>query len=159
MADNVLPLEELGKRVCIDCHRLLPFSEFSPHPGFRLGVRSVCKSCASRRRMEWRDKNYDRDFDAHLRRKFGITLEQYNAMLAEQGGVCAICGDPPTIQSGISKGHKQGRQTKPRLVVDHDHATGKIRGLLCIPCNRGIGFLKDDPVIVRFALKYLEGGV
>jgi hypothetical protein len=86
---------------------------------------------------------------------FGITIERYNELLAEQGGVCAICGQPPTLVN-YRQSRRQGRQTVPRLVVDHDHETGKIRGLLCVHCNRGIGFLKDDADIVRFALKYLE---
>jgi hypothetical protein len=106
--------------------------------------------------MAWRDENQDRARNSHLLRKFGITLEQYHAMLADQGGVCAICGEPPAIVMGQRSG-RQGRQTRPMLVVDHDHATGNVRGLLCTPCNRGIGFLKDIPDMLRFALKYLEG--
>jgi hypothetical protein len=64
-----------------------------------------------------------------LRLKFGITLDEYTAMLEMQNGVCAICGGPPI-------------PTKPgasaSLGVDHDHATGKLRGLLCAACNRRI---------------------
>lgn len=60
---------------------------------------------------------------ARLKRLFGITWEQYDQMLSSQGGVCALCGDPP-----------KGK----RLAVDHDHKTGKVRGLLCSFCNHRI---------------------
>lgn len=68
---------------------------------------------------------------AHLRRNFGITLEQYTEMLVKQGGVCAVCG---------------GLNPTPtrRLAVDHDHKTGKIRGLLCGPCNLHLGKFEDS---------------
>lgn len=64
-------------------------------------------------------------------------------MLASQGGGCAICQKPDG-------------EGKDRLHLDHDHETGKARGLLCGPCNRGIGMLRDDPALVRKALDYLE---
>ena len=82
---------------------------------------------------------------SHLKRKFGISLEEYDAMLAEQGGVCAVCSRPPT--PGIS------------LHVDHDHGTGRIRGLLCFRCNNALGDLEDDPALLRAAAHYLETAV
>jgi len=109
--------------------------------------------------MEWNDKNWDKARDAHLRRQYGITLEHYERLFAQQNGVCAICGDPPGLGNtnlGRKGERRQGRPTRPLLAVDHDHVTGKVRGLLCIPCNRGIGFLKDSADVIRFALKYLE---
>ena len=154
-APATLPLDELQQKRCSVCRQVLPFSEFGPHRTARLGLRSECRKCGSEKSMKWNDANWDKNRDTRLRREFGITLEQYNAMLAEQGGVCAICGEPPTVVN-YRPSRRQGRPTRPILVVDHDHGTGKIRGLLCIHCNRGLGFLKDDAVIVRFALKYLE---
>lgn len=68
-------------------------------------------------------------------------MEQYAAMLAEQHGVCAICASPPS-----------GRA----LAVDHNHATGKIRGLLCGNCNRGIGNLQDSIGLLYAAINYLD---
>jgi hypothetical protein len=73
--------------------------------------------------------------------RYGITAEQYDAMLAAQGGVCAICGE--VCKSGRS------------LAVDHDHVTGEVRGLLCGTCNRGIGYLKDDATLLKAALHYV----
>ncbi|MET7939618.1 endonuclease VII domain-containing protein [Streptomyces sp. NPDC005302] len=86
----------------------------------------------------------------YLRRQYGITVEQYDDMLDAQHGVCAVCGaaDPA------------GKE----LAVDHDHACcpepakscGKcVRGLLCWPCNVGIGHLRDDPKILTAAAAYL----
>ncbi len=85
-----------------------------------------------------------RETMAHLKR-YDLTKEQYLVMLADQGGGCAICGT------------SNGSSRNPRvLCVDHCHDTGKVRGLLCDNCNRGIGALKDDPSLVRKALLYLE---
>lgn len=77
---------------------------------------------------------------ARLKKKYGISLEQYDAMLAKQGGVCAICGRPP------------GRR---RLAVDHCHKTKRVRGLLCYKCNYGLGVFRDDPVRLAKASAYL----
>lgn len=76
-------------------------------------------------------------------RRYGVTWEQYEQMLADQNGTCAIC---PRTSSG------KGRP----LDVDHDHVTGKARGLLCSRCNRGISFFLDDPELLRSAIAYLE---
>jgi hypothetical protein len=78
----------------------------------------------------------------HLKRKYGITIEQYEAMLALQGGGCAICGRKS--RAGIS------------LHIDHDHETGQIRGLLCFPCNNLLGDIEDDLERLREAASYLE---
>jgi DNA repair exonuclease SbcCD ATPase subunit len=78
-------------------------------------------------------------------RKLDLTLADYDAMLAAQGGRCAVCG---TRHSGSPK-------TK-RLAVDHKHGTKRVRGLLCIPCNAAIGLVEDNPEILRLAVAYLE---
>jgi len=71
-----------------------------------------------------------------------MTVEQYDEMLAEQGGGCAICGRAPT--PGIS------------LHVDHDHETGAIRRLLCFLCNNLLGDAGDDPALLEKAAAYLH---
>ena len=81
----------------------------------------------------------------HVKSTFGLTLEQYTAMLAEQGGVCKVCGSPPKAVG-----------VKRNLHVDHDHATGKVRGLLCHSCNVSIGLCKDDPVRLEKLAAYLR---
>jgi hypothetical protein len=79
---------------------------------------------------------------AHVKRKFNMTLEQYDEMLTAQGGVCAIC--------------KQTNRNFQNLVIDHCHKTNKVRALLCQWCNQAIGRLNDDPILVRAAAQYLE---
>jgi len=141
---------------CLLCGEVKLRSEF----GFSSGVhgpltRSYCRPCASVKSMAWRDRNADKARNAHLQRNYGITLDQYQEMLRQQNGLCAICGRLPG-ETRPDQGRAQGRPVRPLLAVDHDHATGKVRGLLCLPCNRGIGFLEDSIEIVRSALKYLE---
>jgi len=82
---------------------------------------------------------YERNRDIWLR-PYGITSVEYDAMLARQGGVCAVCGTA---------------QTDRRLAVDHDHVTGRVRGLLCNACNRGLGYFADDRTRLMAAAAYL----
>jgi len=83
-----------------------------------------------------------RERAGHLKRKFGITQEQYEQMLAEQRGGCAICGDPP----------EEGKA----LHVDHDHDSGAVRALLCVRCNNGLGQFKEDLNLLDRARRYLD---
>jgi hypothetical protein len=76
---------------------------------------------------------------SHLKRKYGLTPEEYDAMVTVQLGLCAIC----------ERGDEQ-------LHVDHNHATGTVRGLLCHGCNKAVGFLHDSPDLLRKAANYLE---
>ena len=81
---------------------------------------------------------------SHLKINFGLTPENYDAILTAQKGVCAICGvDKPSA-------HRQ------HFYVDHCHTTGKIRGLLCGSCNTGLGHFKDNPDLLTTAISYLE---
>ena len=77
------------------------------------------------------------------RSRLGLTLDDYERLLADQGGVCAICKRPPK---------------KRRLHVDHDHATGKVRGLLCFTCNRYVLGKYATSAKLRAAADYLERG-
>lgn len=83
-----------------------------------------------------------------LKRKYGITLVEFEAMTIAQEGRCAICHEEPGMPP---------RGTSPTLYVDHDHDTGSVRGLLCHDCNRALGGFKDDPVRLRAAADYLLG--
>ena len=80
-------------------------------------------------------------------RTFQISIEEYNSMFIKQGGVCAICGRVETAK------HQSG--TVRKLAVDHNHLTGKIRGLLCGNCNNGLGRFEDNPVRLLAACSYL----
>jgi hypothetical protein len=76
----------------------------------------------------------------HMQATYGITPEEYDALLRLQNGVCKICGRTAG---------------KRRLSVDHDHATGVVRGLLCNPCNVALGLLDENPETLRSAIRYL----
>lgn len=83
-------------------------------------------------------EHYRRSPEARLRRLYKLTLEQFDEMILNQGGMCAIC----------SKSCK--------LVVDHDHESKKVRGLLCPTCNQGIGLLRDSSAVAQLAANYLK---
>jgi Recombination endonuclease VII len=84
-----------------------------------------------------------------LRNKYGMTVEDFTALLASQGGGCAIC-QRSVIYSGKQAGLRE------LACIDHDHSTGRVRGILCQACNTAIGLLADDPVRIRCAAEYLE---
>jgi hypothetical protein len=96
---------------------------------------------ANQRARRERPEVKARERDGHLKRKFGITQDDYEVMLAVQGGGCAICGKAPSEARALH--------------VDHDHRSGVVRGLLCFDCNAGIGKLREDPELLRLAAYYL----
>lgn len=127
-----------GQKTCRSCSVVKPVAEFHICSTGSDGLQSRCKACAN--------ATTDADRDRKLRAKYGIGIADYDAMLAAQGGRCRICGttDPKT---------KRGEY----FAVDHCHATGKVRGLLCVPCNLLIGYAQDDPERLRSAIQYLTG--
>lgn len=98
---------------------------------------------------KWRANNPDKAYWSSraslLKTKYGMTLEEYDAMYQRQEGLCAICENPP----------KGGNSSTKNLNIDHCHTTGKVRGLLCNNCNAALGLLKDDPILVERGLTYL----
>ena len=154
---------------CKVCAELKPLEDFYRAAGMRDGYRSDCKSCnlaaraakyrdnprpAIDRALQWQRDNPERhlakqreyaesgkkkvaDRKSHLKRKYGLTLEDFDAMLASQGGGCAICGRTDSDN------------------VDHDHATGRVRGILCFNCNVAIGHVANDEDRLSAAISYL----
>jgi hypothetical protein len=166
----------MGTKVCRLCGLEKPLDDFYPAPGMRDGHRSECKVCnraqraaryrddpvaqerARRKAREWAQANPERVREkqaayredgrikksirkTHLKKKYGLTPEDYDRMLEAQGGGCAICGKAP--RPDIS------------LHIDHDHETGRIRGLLCFTCNNGLGQFQDDPELLIAAAEYV----
>jgi len=126
--------DEANMLNCRTCKQPKHAREFSRDASRRDGFNGECKPCVA---MRVKNRNYR---SKHLRRTYGITEDQYQMLLDAQGGVCAICGEPPRTR---------------RLAVDHCHKGGHVRGLLCSHCNGAIGMLKDDPVIANKAVEYL----
>lgn len=133
--------EAPGGKICVTCETWKPFAEYWRHSGGRFGLRPQCKGCIRTGQSTWRKTPSAK---AHSRRKtlsqYGLTGEQYDAMFVEQGGLCTICRRLP----------------KGRLVVDHDHATGAVRGLLCRRCNVGLANFDEQAEIIERAGRYLK---
>lgn len=145
------------------CTRCGNAGEFYSDKSKKDGIHSICVNChkqykkelhsrdsEARNRQLARSKKY-RELNpiknklsitnATLKKKYGITLEEYNLMLNRQNNKCAVCSTSPTSQ---------------RLHVDHDHATGEVRGLLCQACNVSIGKMKESPELLRKLALYIE---
>lgn len=103
---------------------------------------------------KWRDDNPEKTKEQYrrsdLKKKFGITVLEFDELFKKQNGVCKICLNPETSTRG---GNKRN------ISVDHDHKTGKIRGLLCNNCNRAMGLFKDDIKILIRVIDYLKGNL
>lgn len=97
------------------------------------------------RKAAWREIGSKKFRSYDLMRKYGLKVEDYDAMLKQQNGGCAVCG---SSSSGLS-------DTRA-LAIDHNHQTGKIRGVLCHPCNRALGLLREDEKIIMSLLKYKQ---
>lgn len=148
-----IAFDDLLKRTCRSCLVTKPAARFHHNAKCEGGLEKTCKDCKLERQRKWRYENpemiqgYRRK--SQLRHKFDMEVEDYERLLAAQGGVCRIC----------LKACPSGR----RLAVDHDHACcpgkvtcGKcIRGLLCTNCNKGLGHFMDDPDLLDRAKEYL----
>ena len=131
----------MANKTCTKCGVEKELTEFYKSKLGPQGRSSECKACTNARQKA----NYDpvKNRAKNLRNRFGMSLEDYDQILESQNGQCRICGtDTPG--------------NKGRFVVDHNHATEKVRGLLCWSCNVGIGHLQDDPSILLSAFNYLS---
>jgi hypothetical protein len=143
------------EKFCPRCHTVKAIDEFGRRPNGN--PKGYCKPCEAkyqadhastvagremrrRARGKWNDGNHG----YFLSYRYGITSDDYDRMLAEQGGCCAIC-----------QTDKPGGKARA-WSVDHCHSTNKVRGLLCHRCNVGLGYFKDDPVRMARAISYLE---
>lgn len=137
-------------KICTKCKVEKPFSEFHRWASTPDGYHYNCKDCkrAYRRANDQLPHNLARTKAYHFKRTYGISLEDYDVMLLEQGGVCAICGKEETHRG------RSGNITP--LAVDHNHVTGEVRGLLCHACNTTLGNVNDSVEILENAIAYLR---
>ncbi len=151
MAAEKAPLFDVqGRKRCPTCKKYKSLKCFYTDNARKHGTSSLCKLCFNayqRSRYNYKEERYKQLFTS-----YGITREQYEAMHKAQNGLCAVCKQPET---SIPGGRRRTKDITPMLHVDHDHATGKIRGLLCGNCNNALGSLKDDPELIKALLKYL----
>lgn len=143
--------------VCSRCHRKLLSEEFSDDPVRPCGKQSQCRECVNKRnRKRYAKQNATpdgREYHRHRQfvrvlRRYGLSLEQYEAMRDAQGNVCAICGRAP------EEVDRWGNVR--RLPIDHDARTGKVRALLCSHCNKGIGCFFENTALLAKAIEYLR---
>ncbi len=157
---------------CKKCGTVKPLAEFYANKGGRDGVRPECKACTSARRKAWYADSRAREIarvrawqqanheyylrkqaeyrarvtrdhrSGHLKRKFDLTLDEYEGILEGQNRACAICGEPPSERIALH--------------VDHDHGTGEIRGLLCVRCNNALGLFRENTDVLRRAIRYVR---
>lgn len=133
-------------KTCTKCGETKPLDEFHRHSRMKDGRRPDCGACKnSAQKRQWHSQptavKYTRARARQLKHRYGVTVEQYEAMYRDQDGRCAICGKPHDV-----------------LCVDHDHSTLKVRGLLCDLCNTGIGKFGDSPELLSSAISYLTKG-
>lgn len=150
-------------KVCRVCEEEKPEEEFYNVKANRDGLCGSCKACC----IEWGKSHYLKNrekilsklrekckTDQHRRRvksyavqkNFGININDFDEMMKKQNGLCAICGMKEPIL---------GRS----LAIDHCHESGKVRGLLCSKCNRGLGLLQDSEYVLQNAISYLRGEI
>lgn len=146
MEESTIP-----RKKCRMCGEFKPLESFYPSKVTPDRLEYKCKPCASKYAYASAKKNprrmRDNVYRKNLHRVFNLSPEQYNAMCDRQGGRCAICGQFPD----------DGRNgTREMLSVDHDHATGQIRGLLCSKCNHLLRNAQDRVEILRWAIVYLQ---
>lgn len=149
---RIVDWEVTGTLRCTRCQQTKPMEEFYRDRTRPSGRESRCAACKQKHPKEWykqRPKvksNPDYARKCGLKRMYGLSLEQYDAIFQAQDGLCMVCRHPETL-------FRRGR-TSP-LSVDHDHQDGHVRGLLCNRCNRALGLLRDDPEVVEALLTYL----
>ena len=157
-------------KVCSKCKRRLPTDMFYKDKTRKDGLRNKCKDCdreikrkytqtphakklrkinQKKYRQTLRGKTVDKAVNRkhRLKREYNMTVKEYSTMLQQQNGVCAICGksETHTNQGGVMP-----------LSIDHNHKTGKVRGLLCARCNITLGFVKDNKNLLLKLAIYLE---
>jgi hypothetical protein len=136
---GVKRLEVNGKIQCLGCRRWKKLNDFHMNVGYR---HSRCKVCRSKKNKTWRTTHPEHQREYRWLHQYGISREDYNKLLEQQDGHCYFCSyAPPSGQY---------------LFVDHDHKTGKVRGLLCLGHNQAIGRFGDSLEGVNRLVQYLS---
>lgn len=157
-------------KACKCCGAIKPLSYFYNSKKSPCGKQAICKECQHIKNKEYYEKNKDKErarnkayrtenknaltrkkWEQGIRYKYGISLEEFNKLLYEQGGVCAIC-KRKVAMPGL------GARRKDTFVVDHDHTTGVVRGILCGNCNTALGQFRESIEVLAAAIRYLEKG-
>lgn len=138
-----MSLQKGNQKICPKCSTDKPLSAFSKNKSRKDGLNGWCKSCLYGPCSDAQKKDKTGNRNKLLKSRYGIDIQDFNTMFLKQEGKCGICG-------------KHQGQLSRTLSVDHDHATGKVRELLCDLCNRAIGYLKEDENLLLAAIEYLR---
>lgn len=154
-----------GRMVCKSCEEWVGLDRFPPNKKTTWGVDANCRPCTNRKSQQKPSRTPDRRREEYEKsdkeqlfksgrskrlKKYGLTQAEYDVLFSKQGGVCAIC-----LSEEQRTHHRTGR--KFLLAVDHDHETGRVRGLLCTKCNKAIGTLGDTHEMISRVMVYLAG--
>jgi len=123
---------------CPDCGETKPPEDFPRNKNSKDGRHTYCKPCHNARGRETIQRLHGNSRHYHLRRRYGIGADEFDELVRQQGGVCAICGRPDPEH------------------VDHSHDTGAVRGILCFNCNGGLGQFRDSVDALLAAAAYLD---
>lgn len=151
---NVPLLLTLSSRRCPCCGQVKSTTEFTRRKlsSGRWGFQAYCRKCDNERAREYRRNNLEKRKIVERKadiKKYGLTLEDLEKMLQDQDNKCAICGKEVFLHgSSVDKNNIAH--------VDHNHATGEVRGLLCDKCNRGLGYFMDNTDYLLSAISYLK---
>jgi Recombination endonuclease VII len=126
------------KKRCADCKQYKPTTDFPRNKNTKDGLHCYCKACNNARTYESRQRLHGGSRHYHLKHRYGIGADEFDELVRQQGGVCAICG-----------------RENPEH-VDHDHETGAVRGILCFNCNGGLGQFRDSIDALHTAAAYLD---
>ena len=140
---RAIELHAQGLKRCTDCREVKPFSEFYMRGGGKYTTAKCCKCHKAHYQA-----NVDHVREMRRKQRIGAPPGTYNLLVEMFGEVCAICG------SEVSRGTAYGKSNQ--LSIDHDKESGLIRGLLCNPCNVGIGMLQHNPALLMSAINYLS---
>jgi DNA repair exonuclease SbcCD ATPase subunit len=129
------------EKQCTNCKILQTVDNFYVDITKKCKFKSRCKKC----QVVMRDKTKHNKgvLKSRLKILYNLSVDDFNNLMIQQGNCCKICGKHRDTQA-------------KRLHVDHDHITGKVRGLLCSACNQALGLFKDDIAVLKSAIKYLN---
>lgn len=131
----------MDQKLCTSCQQHKNLESFKKNKNGKFQRYSICKKCSSER-SKYRYANGD-SYAVRLQRLYGLSVNEYEQMYAEANGCCQVCG---VSEESLNK----------RLAVDHCHATGKVRGLLCSKCNTALGQLDDSLEKISSLYSYLN---
>lgn len=148
-------------KLCACCAKRRPVADFLTSKGRETTYCEKCREARRRSNRAHRERIGSAGTRAaHLMQKYKITTAEYDLLRAAQNYRCAVCLTPEPEIRVVLRGRPKldgSRTSEPfRLVVDHCHASGRIRGLLCPNCNTAVGMLQESPELIRAALSYVE---